>query len=74
MASLGMSGPYIFTSPKIDEVVTKKSPGNYALGHTKDDGTIHIFYKGEELPYKLIVPQEDERYAPSQMEALAVGV
>ena len=38
------------------------------------DGTIHIFYKGEELPHKLIVPQEDERYAPSQMEALAVGV
>jgi len=38
------------------------------------DGTIHIFYKGEELPYKLIVPQEDERYASSQMEALAVGV
>jgi len=38
------------------------------------DGTIYIFYKGEELPFKPIIPQEDERYAPSQMEALAVGV
>jgi len=38
------------------------------------DGTIHIFYKGEELPFKPIIPQEDKRYAPSQMEALAVGV
>jgi len=38
------------------------------------DGTIHIFYKGEELPFKPIVPVEDERYVPSQMEALAVGV
>lgn len=38
------------------------------------DGTIHIFYKGEELPHKLIVIQEEKRYAPSQMEALAVGV
>jgi len=38
------------------------------------DGSIHIFYKGEELPFKSIVPVEDERYVPSQMEALAVGV
>jgi len=38
------------------------------------DGTIHIFYKGKELPYKLIVLQEEKRYTPSQMEALAVGV
>jgi transposase len=38
------------------------------------DGTIHIFYKGEELPHKLIVIQEEKRYAPSQMEALAVEV
>ena len=38
------------------------------------DGTIHIFYKREELPFKSIVPVEDERYVPSQMEALAVEV
>ena len=38
------------------------------------DGTIHIFYKGEELPFKPIIPQEYERYAPSQKEVLLVGV
>lgn len=38
------------------------------------DGTIHIFYKGQELPFKPIIPQEDERYAPYQKEALLVGV
>ena len=37
------------------------------------DGSIHIFYKGEELPYKLIVLQEEKRYAPSQ-KTLLVGV
>ncbi|KKN16238.1 hypothetical protein LCGC14_0977990, partial [marine sediment metagenome] len=35
---------------------------------------IHIFYKREELPYKLIVLQEEKRYVPSQKEALLVGV
>ena len=38
------------------------------------NGTIHIFYKGEKLPCKPILPQEDERYVPSQKEALLVGV
>ncbi|GAH28519.1 unnamed protein product, partial [marine sediment metagenome] len=38
------------------------------------DGTIHIFYKGEELPYKPIIPQKHQQYAPSQKEALLVGV
>jgi len=39
------------------------------------DKTIHIFYKGEELPSKPIVPVEDEQlYVPSQKEALLVGV
>ncbi len=38
------------------------------------NGTIHILYKGEELPHKPIVPQEDAQYAPSQKEALLVGV
>ncbi len=38
------------------------------------DGTIHIFYKGQELPFKPIIPQEDERYAPYQKEALLVGI
>ena len=30
------------------------------------DGTIHIFYKGEELPFKPIIPVEHQQYAPSQ--------
>jgi hypothetical protein len=38
------------------------------------DGIIHIFYKGEELPYKLIEPQEERRSASPQIEALLVGV
>jgi len=39
------------------------------------DGSIHIFYKEEELPFKPIVPVEDEQlYLPSQKEALPVGV
>ena len=38
------------------------------------DGSIHIFYKGEELPYKPIEPQEERRSASSQIETLAVGV
>ncbi len=38
------------------------------------DKTIHIFYKGEELPSKLVIPQEEKRYVPSQREALLVGV
>jgi hypothetical protein len=46
MASLNMKGPYTFASAKIDEVVTKKSPGNYTLGYTKDDGTFIVQYVG----------------------------
>jgi len=38
MANLEMKGPYVFTSEKIDEVVTRTSFGNYALGYTKNDG------------------------------------
>jgi len=38
------------------------------------DGTIHIWYKGEELPHKPIMFQEEKRYAPSHKIALAVGV
>ncbi len=38
------------------------------------NGTIHIFYKGEDLPFKPIVPQEDEQlYTPSQKETSLVG-
>ena len=33
MASLGMNGPYPLNQQKIDEIVTQKSLGNYALGY-----------------------------------------
>jgi len=46
MTSLGMEGPYNFTSSEIDRVVTRKSCGNYALGYTKDDGTFIVKYVG----------------------------
>jgi len=46
MASLGMEGPYVFSSSEIDKVVTRTSPGNYALGYTKDDDTFIVQYVG----------------------------
>lgn len=46
MATLNMDGPFDYTSAKIDEVVTKKSAGNYALGHTNDEGTFIVKYVG----------------------------
>lgn len=45
MASLDMQGPYNFTSSEIDKIVTRTSPGNYALGRT-DDGTFFVSYVG----------------------------
>ena len=36
MATLNMNGPYELTIEKIDEVITKTSAGNYALGYVKN--------------------------------------
>jgi len=41
MASLGMEGPYIFTSSEIDRVVIITSPGNYALEYSNDTFAVH---------------------------------
>ena len=46
MASLGMGGPYQFTSSEIDRVVTKTSPGNYALGQMNEQNTFIVRYVG----------------------------
>jgi len=47
MPSLEMNGPYELDKDIIDEKVTKKSPGNYALGRKRDtDGTFLIGYVG----------------------------
>ncbi len=45
MATLGMNGPYPLTNEKIDEVVTKTSAGNYALGYKKES-TFYVKYVG----------------------------
>ena len=46
MSSLEMSGPYVFTRAKIDQVVTKKSAGNYALGYVDQSKTFIVQYVG----------------------------
>uniref|UniRef100_A0A7V3J9S8 GIY-YIG nuclease family protein n=1 Tax=candidate division CPR3 bacterium TaxID=2268181 RepID=A0A7V3J9S8_UNCC3 len=45
MASLDMEGPYRLTTEKIDEAVTRASPGNYALGYIQDS-TFCVCYVG----------------------------
>ena len=45
MASLNMNGPYELSSEKINEVVTRTSAGNYALGHTESN-TFYVEYVG----------------------------
>jgi len=46
MQSLNMQGPYDLTSEDIDANVSEASAGNYALGHTKADGTFIVHYVG----------------------------
>jgi hypothetical protein len=45
MASSGLSGPYALNEATIDSIVTRKSPGAYALGNTSDN-TYYINYVG----------------------------
>jgi len=45
MTSLGMNGPYPLTAEAIDEQVTRRAPGNYALGYL-DGETFMVFYVG----------------------------
>mgnify|MGYP007017318806 CR=1 FL=1 len=46
MASLNMQGPYPLTKDKIDEIITKTSAGNYALGYVNEDKTFIVQYVG----------------------------
>ena len=46
MATTGLEGPFVLSSVKIDSVVTKVSPGAYALGYVKSDGTFVVLYIG----------------------------
>ncbi len=59
---------YAFTSEDIEEAVTKKSPGNYGLGHIHKEGGLVPKYVGrsdsdlrEELRQKLNVKVNNER-------------
>ncbi len=45
MAISGLNGPYALTDESIERVVTKKSPGVYALGRFEDN-VFHIAYVG----------------------------
>jgi hypothetical protein len=45
MRSLEMSGSYPLSDEAIDEVLTRTSPGNYALGYMDGD-TFSVFYVG----------------------------
>jgi hypothetical protein len=45
MASTGLLGPYDLTSTGINNNVTRKSPGAYALGKT-ENGTFYVHYVG----------------------------
>ena len=47
MVKLNMEGSYVLTNEKIDEVITKTSAGNYALGKLqKDSETFLVYYVG----------------------------
>ena len=73
-----MSGSYPLTAEAIDEKLTRKSPGNYALGYL-DSGTFMVFYVGRsdsDLRRRLHAwvgaPSRYERFAPSARAAWGV--
>lgn len=45
LGSLEMRGPFPLTYASVDELVTRRSPGNFALGYM-DAGTFVVFYVG----------------------------
>ncbi len=78
MGSLEMSGSYPLTDAAIDEMLTRTSPGNYALGYLDGD-TFMVFYVGRsdsDLRHRLHdwvgAPSGYDRYAPSTQAAWAV--
>ena len=71
LVSLEMRGPFPLTTASIDEVVTRRSPGNFALGYM-DDETFIVFYVGRsdaDVKHRLHdwvgSPSRSERYASS---------
>jgi hypothetical protein len=77
MRSLEMSGSYPLSDEAIDEVLTRTSPGNYALGYM-DDTTFVVFYVGrsdsdvrQSLHDWVGMPSRYDRYAPASKAAWA---
>jgi hypothetical protein len=77
MRSLEMNSSYPLTDEAIDEVLTRKSPGNYALGYM-DDTTFVVFYVGrsdsdvrQSLHDWVDAPSRYDRYAPASKAAWA---
>ena len=75
MGSLEMSGSYPLSHEAIDEMVSRTSPGNYALGYM-DGTTFMVFYVGrsdsdvkQRLHDWVDAPSRSERYAPSAKAA-----
>ena len=46
MASLDMKGPYSFNREKVNEIVTRTTAGNYALGYLNEKNTFIVQYVG----------------------------
>src|SRR5579859_1240841 len=46
MPSTGLSGPYALNAATIDKMVTKTSPGAYALGEVNSKNTFIVKYVG----------------------------
>jgi len=77
MRALEMSGSYPLSDDVIDEVLTRTSPGNYALGYMDGD-TFSVFYVGRsdaDVRHSLHdwvgAPSHRDRYAPCHKAAWA---
>ena len=77
MRSLEMSGSYPLRNEAIDEVLTRTSPGNYALGYMNDTMFV-VFYVGrsdsdvrQRLHDWVGAPSRYDRYAPASKAAWA---
>lgn len=65
MVRLNMQGSYTLDSETINEIITKTSAGNYALGHTEDK-TFYVQYVGRsdtDLKARLLTHASDKKYA-----------
>jgi hypothetical protein len=83
MPSLRMEGPFSFDIKTINEKVTRISPGNFALGRKKENGTFLFNYVGRALTdlnskLKSLIDKTDKplfkfRYSVSAQDAFVIG-